>query len=79
MAKRMRLVKQLHAKPQESSEDLETMNFIVRTMAQVSDKFHVLVKKQGDFVDEKTGREYTQENLERNQIVNKDHIYWIIK
>jgi hypothetical protein len=79
MAKRMRLVKQLQAKPQESNEDLETMNFIVRTMAQVSDKFHVLVKKQEGFVDEKTGREYTQENLERNQIFNKDHIYWVIK
>jgi|688.fasta_scaffold865140_1 hypothetical protein len=79
MAKRMRLVKQLQAKPQESNEDLETMNFIVRTMAQVSDKFHVLVKNQEGFVDEKTGREYTQENLERNQIFNKDHIYWVIK
>jgi hypothetical protein len=79
MAKRIRLVKQLQAKPQESNADLETMNFIVRTMAQVSDKFHVLVKKQEGFVDEKTGREYTQENLERNQIFNKDHIYWVIK
>jgi hypothetical protein len=39
----------------------------------------VLVKNQEGFVDEKTGREYTQENLERNQIFNKDHIYWVIK